>query len=276
MRDLPNHRLLAVVIAALLGLVIVPAAYAQGDSLEVSLDGTSWSRTLPDALFEDDILLVPGESVSTRLHLRSAAPTTGVLEAELKNVSTSDDEAAGSFGFQIEAVEGRNDGVAVGGLPRTRFADLDEGTRLGAPLRLEPGETVTLVLTIDLDEAAAGNGSQNSSIGLDLALTFTDALAVSGASGGGSSSGHGHGTVPEHVIPVLGAGQSATPATQEGSSGGGAEPTVLEDPRTLSTHRGLLAVTGTSALGVLVIAGAALLAGGALRLHSRRRAQETS
>lgn len=271
----PIGRIIAIALAMVLTLLAMPAATAKGHHLEVSLDGVSWSSSLPDALFEDDIVLVPGQSVTTELHLRSTAPTAGALELALKNISASDEWAAQSFRFQVELADGRG-GEALGGvLPRTRFADLEDDARLGSPVHLVPGETVALTLTIDLDDHASGNHSQNSAIGLDLVVTFVDALASEdGEPGEDADVDQGHDAAPERVIPAFDSETSASHADPHSSTDHAGDRATSDEPSAQSRDRGLLAVTGSPAMGMFIGGLAILLLGAVLLLISRRRPRE--
>ncbi|MGO1226105.1 MAG: hypothetical protein ACTMH5_04660 [Brachybacterium sp.] len=285
------RRAAAAVITILLALGLAPAGYASGDHLEVSVDGVTWSRALPDALFEGDIVLVPGEATASRLHLRSTAPTVGVLELALQDVTASDRDAATSFGVQLEVTGGHWDAAVTGGLPRTRFADLDENTRVGAPIHLEPGEAVTMTLTIDLDAHATGTTSQNSAIGLDLAITFTDALvAGEGVPGPGTAGDGSHGSspagdgpdgtgggaaAPGRIIPVLGTEGPGSFEDPHRTAPQSEERLPPADPRPRSSDPELLAITGSSAAGKLAAGTALLLLGALLLFLSRRPHQET-
>ena len=269
------RRALLTVLATLTVAGLVPPANAADGHLEVSLGGVSWSSSLPDALFADDILLVPGQSVTTELHLRSTAPTAGVLELALMNISASDEWAAQSFGFQVELAEGRGDDTPGGDLPRTRFADLEEGTRLGTPVHLEPGEAVALTLTIDLDARATGNHSQNSAIGLDLMISFVDALASGiGETDEDARADHGREAALERVIPVFGSENSAAHPEPHSSTEHTGERSTSNDPGAQNRDRGVLAVTGSPAMGMFIGSLAVLLLGAVLLLISRRRTQE--
>ena len=264
-----------IALAALVVAGLVPPANAADDNLEVSLDGASWSSALPDALFEDDIVLVPGQSATTQLHLRSTAPTTGALELALTGLSASDRWAAQSFGLRVELGGARGGDARGVGLPRTRVDDLEEGARLGRPVPLEPGEVVTLTATIDLDEHTTGDRAQNSTIGLDLEITFSDAHAIgAGESGEDVRSGHSRGSTAPRVLPILGAGESTPhPVPHPGVEHAG-ERAALHDPRTSSRDRGLLPVTDIPALAGSTAGLAVLLLGVRLLFVVRTRMEE--
>ena len=213
--------------------------------------------------------------MTPQLHQRSPAPTAGVLELALKGMNSSDERAAQSFGFQVELAGGRGDETLGGGLPRTRFADLEEGARLGSPVHLEPGEAVALILTVDLDGHATGNHSQNSTIGLDLVVSFVDALASEdGEPGEDARAEHGREASTERVIPVLGPENAAAHPEPHSGTDRGAERSTSEDPSTSSRDLGMLAVTGSPASGMFIVGLVLLLLGAAVLLVSRRRTQE--
>ena len=210
--------------------------------------------------------------------------------------------AAQAFGLRVEsagggggeALGGAGGGARGGGLPRTRFAELEEGTRLGTPVRLEPGEAVALTVTIDLDDHAAGNRSQNCAIGLDLIVTFSEGLASGDGEAPGDDEGsedgwpgekthvdHGRGSVPDHslepasgrVTPVFGPANSASQPDPHPSSQHGRERPTAGDTSAPSDERGVLAVTGAPARGMLLGALTALLLGAVLMFTARRHTQ---
>lgn len=272
--------LIAAVVAAVL-LGPAPSAHALDGRLEFSQDGTTWVSTSPEALFDGDVVLVPGSSATATLHVRSTAETPGVLATALTNVRTSDEAAEEYFGVQASTDAGTGaDGTGVG-LERTRVADLGEHTLVGPVLTLEPGQSAQFTLTIDLDLRPDGTGAQNSAIGLDLAISFTDVAGAGDGGGGhddgldgaldggkagmpgGESPGGEHGEVlnPPQIIPAFPAG--AEPPLPGASS---APPTAV-DPG--APARGFLAITGI-ARSAIITGIAVTLLGGLLLVASRR------
>jgi hypothetical protein len=258
----------AVLLTALLLLfAAVPSARADESPLEYSTDGITWTSTPQAALFDTDLVMVPGGSTSVTLHLRSNAPSTGVLDLALTNVRVSGQEAAEAFG--VSATTDGGTGVDAAGvvLPRTAFGELGERTRVGPPLELEPGQSARLTLTIDLAADPGGTGAQNSSIGLDLSIVLQDASAVGGAGPGTGQEGPG-----ELVIPAF---PSADGDRDGQSSPTGTAPTAGQTA-TAGTDgsdadgRGLLAVTGI-ARSMIIVALVMTLCGGLLLLIGRRR-----
>lgn len=281
---------LAVLVISLLAAPVMPA-HALGSPLRFSTDGVTWTSVPPEALFTDDVVLVPGGSTTATLHLRSAAPTRGALDIATTNVRASDPEAAEAFGIEVAAEAETDTGGTGDGLPRTRFADLTENTPVSPTVTLEPGQSASFTLTIDLGEETSGTAAQNSAIGLDLAIGFRDAAA------GGGEGPHGtpdSGTAPPQVIHVLPPGENlppgrggnpvqppaAEPAESAGTQGPSADPAATvrnqgqpaDDPP--ASGRGLLAITGI-ARGAIVTALAVTALGGLLLLISRHRGEES-
>jgi hypothetical protein len=249
--------------AALLLITMAPVAGAQDHRLEFSLDGTTWGTTLPRSILDGTTVLVPGESVTGTLHVRSTSATVGVLETSLTNIYASDSAAAQHFGVTVES-EIAEEGIHSG-LPRTRIADLTENVAVGTPLRLEPGASARISLTIDLAQDTGGSGAQKSTIGLDLALSVTDARAFSDRPDADASAGS-----PPQVIPAL-------PAPEQGPS---ASPDVPFAPQPAGPQapgasgdasNGSLAVTGTEVLGLALAGFIAAVLGTMLIIIGRRR-----
>lgn len=257
----PFHRFVRCAFAALLLLVLGLAAHAAPTSwIEFSVDGRSWSRTSPSAVFAEDIVLVPGDSASGALHLRSAAESTGFLTVSIVNVAASPSDAAEAFDLAIVSDTGE-------GFGRTGLHEITGADGPVAAYSLEPGESVALTVTVGLDTAITGSIAQNSAIGLDLKVTFIDAQALPGGNGAPQSS------APSQAIPLLPPSHSQGPPEQ-------APQEIAEDRRIdPATNEGTfvhgpLAVTGITGGAALLIA-AMLLTGGVLALAMRRRRDRT-
>lgn len=206
-----RHRPVALLLLLLLlsgGLILAaaPPGRAESSPLEFSQDGVHWTSRTPTALFRDDVVLAPGGSTTATLHLRSTAPSPGLLELSLTNVRFSAEEAGHAFGVEVRTDPGRGAGDAGAGLPRTRLADLTEGTPVGPPLRLAPGQTARVLVTIDLAPTTESAGAQSTAVGLDLALGFRDAVA-----GGADDESSAAPSSPAVTIPATAApGQEAS------------------------------------------------------------------
>ena len=264
---------IAMVAAVMLGPA--PSAHALDTPLEFSTDGTTWTSAPPASLFDNGVVLVPGGSVSSTLHMRSTAPTPGVLVAALTNVMISDESAGKYFGVRATSDAGTGvDGAGVG-LGRTAVTDLEEFTPIGPRLTLAPGQSAQFTLTVDLDLRPGGTGAQNSAIALDLALSFTDAAAVPG--GGGLPGGQdGEGLNAPQLIPALPAPGGQHPSAGTDGAGGAASGAAADPAASSETSadRGALAVTGIARSAIIVAA--VLTALGALLVAISRRTRDRS
>lgn len=265
--------IIGVAMATALILVAPTGGHAHGGPLEFSTDGTSWSSRAPDALFESGVLLVPGDSATATLHVRSAAGTTGVLEVRLVEVWSAGPDSAEHFG--VSAVVDAGTGVDVSGaaLARTSVAEL--ATRTGAcrQVTLAPGQSIEMALVIDLEPDPGGTGGRNGSVNLRLAVTFQDAGAVGGDAGG---------TTPIPVtIPLSPLGDDEQPSSGPGTgreTGGSTQiptdaPLSADDTGPAPGLPGLLARTGMDLRG-MILATLVTIVGGSLLSAARRRKKQ--
>ena len=275
-RPLPGRLRLGVpVLLVALLLLLAPMSSARADEeapLEFSTDGVTWTSTLEGALFDSDLVLVPGGSASTTLHLRSNAPGPGVLDVAITNVEVSSEQAARAF--ELSTVLDPESAVTRThvGLPLTPLAEFGERTRVGPPLEIAPGESAMFTLTIHLAADLGGTEAQNSTVGLDLSILFEDANAAGGDAQGGEQS-----WPEEQVIPAFPEGEQDAPSERPehpvAQVPAGQDPTA-EGPGPVTTVRDLLAVTGISR-GLIYTASGLILLGALFVLLGRRRRDES-
>ena len=265
-------------LAALIGGLIILSpvgAHALGDQLEFSTDGTSWSSLPPDSLFDTGVVLVPGDSATATLHLRSIAPTPGALGVALTDVRSAGPDAARHFGVSA-MVDAESGGEASEiGMPRISFAELAAHSWAGPQIILEPGQSVEIVLTVDFAHRSGSTGGRNSSVNLSLAVSFADAR---GPHGGGS--GDDAESAPVHVaIPLSpsgdGEGSSSAPVAETGTGMPrllpAEEPTAADHYGRVLGVPGLLARTGIDLRGMLLVTLAIIVAGSLLYTACRER-----
>lgn len=246
-----------------------PTAEAAGGHLEFSLDGRSWTATPPTSLFEQQMMLVPGASSTTILHLRSTAGTSGLLFLAIDEVRFSDVQSAHHFELTAETAAGI-------GLDQRRFAELDRNC-VGSPQRIAPGQQTAVTLTISLDARTSGTDAQMGWVDFALAVGFVDAAAQSSGENGEDSCG----PVSDFQVPAL---PPVDPAADDDAAIPAAHgPSAAEDPATKDAaartpgraapreQHGLLAITGTD-LWTVGLFGVGMLAAGSLLLGARRRA----
>jgi hypothetical protein len=234
------HRVLSRLagVLALAGVaVLTPAAPASAAApLEYSVDGVTWSATPPASLFPS-MTVVPGDSETVTLYLRSTRGVDSVLTLVLRDATASDPIFESGL-----ALEGNDDTGA--GLPLTAFARIADCTAAIPPRTVAPGEVVPVTFDLAMSSALRAEQAQNAWLRFELVIGLADPGAPRDAVGCPIGS----------VIPGVPPGAG---------SGGGAA--------------GSVAVTGSDvAPRTAVVAVAVLAAGGILLLVARRRRREAT
>lgn len=156
-------------------LVSIPApAIAQEDTpsdrLQLSLDGTTYSASLPGPVFADPPLLVPGESATDRIWALNASAEPAVLSVYVVDLESSlPADVSVTDDFRVGG------GVPGGETSGAPAADLDPCTPI-AQAELGAGEDAPLALWVALP-VASGNVSQRESLSLDFAVDLRSADA---------------------------------------------------------------------------------------------------
>lgn len=127
--------------AALLAgaLSVLPAGAAQAaDPLQLSLDGTSWSATLPGALFASPRAIVPGDVITSALWVRNASSDPARVDLEVADdLGVTPGTFAGDLSLTI-------DGTPAPGGTTWHGPDLAPGASARIPL------VVTFAASADL------------------------------------------------------------------------------------------------------------------------------
>lgn len=210
----------------------------QRNRLELSNNGTDFTSTLPQGVFSDPPLLVPGESAKDTLWARNSSGESAVISVyAVDSTSTLPANVSEADDFQVS--------VSAQGAARTTtpLASLDPCVALTSAT-VGPGEEAKIALRVGLP-LSSGNISQRQSVSMDFVVDLR------AAEGGGQRCG----SSPEPSEPGGPADPGMAPTPGSGSTGG---PSLDSLPRTGSDVMVLLS------LGLL-----ALLAGGALRRAGR-------
>lgn len=191
-------RVLVSLLLAVLMAVGAAPAHADGDGVQVSLDGKKWSSSLPKPVFDPEARWVPGEDRVSELWVRNAG-----------------DLAASPF---ITIVSSDPDGLLASGLV-TVTAGVGSSTRaLSEPGRqyrlgddsIAPGEAIRIELTAAF-AAEAGNSTMRQAVPLDFSIRLTGAAAPpSAGTPGGGTPKTPQGTTPEG-LPNTGAPELMLP-----------------------------------------------------------------
>lgn len=151
----------------LLTCVAMPPAYAAGE-LGLSRDGTHWTSSLTEPLFDAAIRWVPGDSRTAFFYVRNQAQSGGDLTVAVKGASAQD--FLGDGGLRIAARAGAGGWAEV-----SRDGD---SRRLNASV-IPAGEAMKVALNVTFD-AAATNQSQGRAIPLMFRVTLAGASARGG------------------------------------------------------------------------------------------------
>ncbi|WP_421743494.1 hypothetical protein [Cellulomonas sp.] len=111
------------------GLVVGPAGAAHAvDRLELSLDGTSWSASLPGRLFSSPAAVVPGDVLSSALWVRNSSGDPARVDLEVADdLGVTPGTFAGDLSLSI-------DGTPVPGGTSWHGPDLAPGASARIPL----------------------------------------------------------------------------------------------------------------------------------------------
>ncbi|RZI93952.1 MAG: LPXTG cell wall anchor domain-containing protein [Microbacterium sp.] len=159
--------LLGASVAVLLALVSTAAHAA--DDVGLSPDGTTWSGSLAEPLFDADVAWVPGDSRTESFFVRNQGPSGASMRIEAR----SEDQDA--LLFDDVALRARVDGGD--------WVELRNGaasTRLTDEV-IEQGRVVEVDVNATFDPAST-NQSQTSRLTLDFAVILADAVGTDGES----------------------------------------------------------------------------------------------
>jgi hypothetical protein len=162
-------------VAVTLGLIgasltfgAVAPASAAGEIL-VSLDGVTWSNTLPHALFADAAELIPLGTRSTTVYLKNSSPTAGFLRLSVRNVG----------GVRTEYAQALSLRTVARGYPGVPIAvsDAQPCLVLIDALRLDSGQSVAVTSILQLGDLAGKTG-QNEQLDLEMNVSLSEAASL--------------------------------------------------------------------------------------------------
>ncbi|HWH26866.1 MAG TPA: hypothetical protein VNT53_09500 [Pseudolysinimonas sp.] len=253
-------RLVVVAIAALLTLggIVLPATAASAADVpvEYSFDGVSWTTTPPNSFFSGSPLVVPGDSATGTIYMRSTRTTLSTMRIVITKPTVSDPV----YGAAL-TLRGRDQGGT--GMPVTAVNDIAMCTQLVPTRNVVAGDIVrvtidaALATTLSSAQGQGGSASFRVLVGLSDLGVPTDANGCpldfdsippdgGGTGPGGASIGGG----------ATGGGGSASRTTRYGSPNG-------------------LAFTGSALFyPAIVVAGGALGVGWFLVIVARRRRRQ--
>lgn len=157
----PRRTRSTVLVAALLAVLLWPAAAHAADEIGFSHDGLTWSTTLPAPLFDPAVRWVPGDDRTVSFHVRNQGPITAYMTIEARSADADDLLANDDIHLRARVV-GESWVPLRNGVASASLTDDSIGT----------GEAVQVEVNAVFDSA-----SVNQSQVKDLPLTFTVALS---------------------------------------------------------------------------------------------------
>lgn len=145
--------------------------------VEVSADGTRFGRSLPEALFQDLPVVVPGDSVSRTLWVRNSSDTAGVLRVSVIDGWWSDSDFAHQLLISAEVSDSATSGTAVSLGAAGRCAVLLRGDML------QPGATIPVTVTVEFSGQATARNGHDGRAGFDFAAGLRDAADPASSTG---------------------------------------------------------------------------------------------
>lgn len=160
-------------------LVATPSAAHAADEVEVSLDGVTWSRTLPRPLFATELRWVPGDRETATFYVRNAGRSAGDL-------------SIAAVGHHDDGLIERRDIVISARGEGSPWRAVDEpGThRLLSSDALAGGRTARVDVQVAFAPGST-NRSEVRSLALDLDVRLVQHDRHDGAAGGGLLPGTG-------------------------------------------------------------------------------------
>jgi hypothetical protein len=227
-------RVLALLALAVLGVGLTSALTAAAASpLGLSWDGRTWSTSLSGRLFDGPRLMVPGDSATGRFFVRNMSSDAAMLRVQYRLPPSP------LIGRQAVQVA-----VRVGSDAWTTLTTSDSFLPV-TTTSLDQGSMVAVRVRATFNPNA-GNSLKSLMEPITFRVTLTESVP-----GPGTTS-----TTPSSSAPTSGAGSTAT---THGTTGAAAP-----------TGGGGLAFTGVEALGLLLVAGAALVGAGLALLTGGR------
>ena len=158
---------LAAVGAVTLSLATGAPAQAAAPEVLVSTDGVTFGTTLPDDLFDLD-LLVPGESLEASLWVRNPGTSTGLMRVMVDSLVVDSD--AFRTGVTLTATEGGVSSTAA-------LGDLDSCAVVVAPITVPAGGDVRIDLAVRMSETLTGLDGQSGDATLAFRVAMREAVA---------------------------------------------------------------------------------------------------
>jgi len=147
-------------------------------SVLVSTDGITWSRDLPDGLF-DGALLVPGVRQNRTLYVRNDSAIPAVLEIDAANATSGEAGFLDQLRLSVSPVGGETTAVAL--------ASAATCAPVVSELTLPPNGTLPVALGLELVDAEGAHHGSTATVQLHVLLRETGAAPLTSCPASGTS-----------------------------------------------------------------------------------------
>ena len=147
--------------------VVAPASASE--EILVSLDGVTWSSSLPHALFVDAAELIPLSTRTTTVYLKNSSPSAGYLRLSVRNVGNVTTDYARAL--SLKTIARGYPGVSV------TVSDALPCLVLINALRLDPGQSVAVTSILRLGDLV-GKVGQNQHLDLEMNVSLSEAASL--------------------------------------------------------------------------------------------------
>lgn len=150
----------------LLGFVLIGAAApaSAADDVGLSLEGTQWSSSLNESLFDPNFRWIPGDDETASFYVRNQGPTRALLTIGVRSVDADDLLADDDIALRARVADG--DWVALdNGVPSASLTE--RSIARGGVVRVDVNATF---------DPASTNQSQTKQLRLAFDVTLTDSL----------------------------------------------------------------------------------------------------
>lgn len=228
-RRIPVRALILVALLAVAGVFGVGAAapaVAAPKPIGLSLDGTTYTDSLPSSLFAG-ATIVPGGTETRSFWVKNQQTTPGNLAVALQDVTGADSAMLAEL--SVRATVGSSSGSNVG------FPSANPCSSMLSAVQLAPGATARVDVRLTLGSGLNGLTSQGSVGAFNFRVTLTSAevaapngcgALVPSNPGGGNNGNNGNGgsgggviTNPGHVVIVSGAADGSLPEPAQPGAG---------------------------------------------------------
>jgi len=152
------------------GLRAAPASADDANPLLYSRDGVSWSTSPLPSIFPSGMTLVPGDVVTSTIHLQNNRTVTSSVLVVISDIEVDDPDLGAAF--TLAATD-----FGTGGWTTTPIYDLEDCAVIMPRRDLAPGERVSFRIEAAIEPALTGSQGQSSEVRFNIRAGLGDLSA---------------------------------------------------------------------------------------------------